>query len=63
MEVAEVGAPVGVGYIGCCLALGVHWGATPYLVLRFHAFILRLDIAFVIHAWFIHGVTQTRWCP
>ena len=24
---------------------------------------LRVDIAFVIHAWFIHGVTQTWSCP
>ena len=63
MEVAEVVAPLVVGYIGCCLAIGFHWGATPYLVLRSHAFILRVDIAFVIHAWFIHGVTQTWWCP
>ena len=63
MEVAEVGAPLVVGYIGCCLAIGLRWGATPYLVLRSHAFILRVDIAFVILAWFIHGVTQTWWCP
>ena len=63
MEVAEVGAPLVVGYICCCLAMGLHWGATPYLVWRSHAFILRVDIAFVIHAWFIHGVTQTWWCP
>ena len=62
MEVAEVGAPLVVGYIGCCLAIGFHWDATPYLALRSHAFILRVDIAFVIHAWFIHGVTQTWWC-
>ena len=41
MEVAEVGAPLIVGYIGCCFAIGFHWGATPYLVLRSHAFILR----------------------
>ena len=63
MEVAEVGAPLVVGYIGCCFAIGFHWGATPYLVLRSHAFILRGNIAFVIHAWVIHGVTQTWWCP
>ena len=63
MELAEVGAPLVVGYIGCCLAIEFHWGATPYLVLRSHAFILRVDIAFVIHAWYIHGVTQTWWCP
>ena len=63
MEVAEVGAPLVVGYIGCCLGIGFHWGATPYLVLRSHAFILRFDIAFVTHAWFIDGVTQTWWCP
>ena len=63
MEVAEVGAPLVVGYIGCCFAIGFHWGATPYLVLRSHAFILRVDIAFFIHAWFIHGVTQIWWCP
>ena len=63
MEVPEVGAPLVVGYIGCCLAIGFHWDATPYLVSRSHAFILRVDIAFVIHAWFIHGVTQTWWCP
>ena len=63
MEVAEVGAPLVVGYIGCCLAIGIYWGATPYLVLRCHAFILRVDITFVIHAWFIHGVNQTLWCP
>ena len=24
---------------------------------------LRVDIAFVIHAWFIQGVTRTWWCP
>ena len=59
---AEVGATLVVGYIGCCLAFGFHWRATPYLVLRSHAFILRVDIAFVIHACFIHGVTQTWWC-
>ena len=63
MEVAEVGALLVVGYIGCCLAIEFHWSATPYLVLRCHAFILRVDIAFVIHAWYIHGVTQTWWCP
>ena len=63
MEVAEVGAPLVMGYIGCCLAIGFHWGATPYLILRSHAFILRVDIAFVIYAWFIHAVTQTWWCP
>ena len=63
MEVAEVGAPLVVGYIDCCLAIGFHWGATPYPVLRSHAFILRVHIAFVIHAWFIHGVTQNWWCP
>ena len=63
MKVAEVGALLVLGYIGCCSATGFHWGATPYLVLRSHAFILRVDIAFVIHAWFIHGVTQTWWCP
>ena len=63
MEVAEVGAQLVVGYIGCCLAIGFHWGATPHLALRSHAVILRVDIAFVIHAWFIHGVTQTWWCP
>ena len=63
MEVAEVGALLVVGYIGRCLAMGFHWGATPHLVWRSHAFILRVDIAFVIHAWFIHGVTQTWWCP
>ena len=63
MEVAEVGVPLVVGYIGCCLAIGFYWGATQYLVFRSHAFILRVDIAFVIHAWFIHGVTQTWWCP
>ena len=63
MEVAEVGALLVLGYIGCCFSIGFHWGATPYLVLRSHAFILRVDIAFVILAWFIHGVTQTWWCP
>ena len=63
MEVADVGAPLVLGYIGCCLASGFHWRATPYLVLRSHAFILRVDIAFVIHTWFIQGVTQTWWCP
>ena len=63
MEVAEVGAPLAVGNIGCCLAIGFHWGATPHLVLRSHAFILRVDIQFVIHAWFLHGVTQPWWCP
>ena len=63
MEVAEVGALLVVGYIGCCLGNGFHWGATPYLVLRSHAFILRVDIAFVIHAWFIHGVSETWWFP
>ena len=63
MEVAEVGAPLVLGYIVCCFAIGFHWGATPYLVSRFHAFILRSDIAFVMHAWFIHGVTQIWWCP
>ena len=63
MEVAEVGAPLVVKYIGCCLAIGFHWAATPYLVLRSHAFILKVDIAFVIHARFIHGATQTWWCP
>ena len=63
MEVAEVGAPLVVGYIRCFLAIGFHWGATPYLVSRSHRFILRVDIAFVIHALFIHGVTQTWWCP
>ena len=63
MEVAEVGAPLVMEYIGCCLAIGFHWGATPYLVLRSHAFILRVDIAFVIHAWFIHRVTQTLVVP
>ena len=63
MEVAAVGALLVVRYIGCCVAIGFHWGATPYLVLRSHAFILRVDIAFVIHAWFIHGVTQSWWCP
>ena len=63
MVVAEVGATLVVGYIGCCLAIGTYWGATPYLVLRCHAFILRVDIAFVMHAWFIHGVTHTWWCP
>ena len=62
MEVAEVGSPLVVGYIGCCLAIGYHWGASPYLVLRSHAFILTVRIAFVIHAWFIHGVAQTWWC-
>ena len=63
MEVAEVGAPLVVGYIGYCLAIGFHWGATPYLVLRLHAFILIVEIAFFIHAWFIHGVTQHWWPP
>ena len=63
MEVAEVGAPLAAGYIGCCLAIGFHSGVTPYLVLRSDAFILRVDIAFAIHAWFIHGVTQIWWCP
>ena len=63
MEVAEIGAPLVVRYIGCCLPSQFHWSAIPYLVLRFHAFILRVDIAFVIHAWFIHGVTQNWWCP
>ena len=63
MEVAEVGAPLFMEYIGCCPAIGFHWGATPYLFWRSHAFILRADIAFVIHAWFIHVVTQTWWCP
>ena len=63
MEVAEVGAPLVVGYICCCFAIGFHWGATLYLALRSHAFILGGDIAFVIHAWFIHGVTRTWWCP
>ena len=63
MEVAEVGAPLVVGYIGCCLAIGFHRGATPYLVLRSHAFILGVDIAFVSHAWFIHGVIQTLVVP
>ena len=63
MEVAEVGALLVVGYIGCCLASGFRWGATPYLVLRSHTFILAVDIAFVIHAWFNQGVTQTWWCP
>ena len=63
MEVAEVDALLVVGYIGCCLAIGFHSGTKPHLVLRSHAFILRVDIAFVIHAWFIHGVTQTSWCP
>ena len=62
MEVAEVGASLVVGYIGCCLAIGFHWDATPYFVLRSHAFILTGDIAFVTHAWFVHGVTQTWWC-
>ena len=60
---ALVGAPLVVGYIDCCLVIGFHWGATPYLILRSDAFILRVDIAFVIHAWFIHGVTQTWWYP
>ena len=63
MEVAEVGAPLVVDYIGCCLAIGFHWSATPYLVLAFHALVLRVNIAFVIHAWSIHGVTQTWWRP
>ena len=63
MEVAEVGSALVVGYICCCLAIGFHWGATPYLVLRSHAFILRVDIAFVIHAWFMHGVVPTWWYP
>ena len=63
MEVTEAGAPLVVGYIGCCIAIGFHWGATPYLVLRSHALILRVEVAFVIHAWFIHGLTQTWWCP
>ena len=63
MEVAEVGAPLVLGYISCCLAVVFYWGATPHLVLSSHAFILSVDIAFVIHAWFIHGVTQTWWCP
>ena len=53
MEVAEVGAPLVVGYIGCCLAIGFHPAATPCWVLRSDAFILRDDITFVIHAWFI----------
>ena len=60
---AEVGALLVVGYIGCCLAIRFHSGATPYLALRSHAFILRVDIAFVIQAWFIRGLTQTWWCP
>ena len=63
MEVAEARTPLVVGYIGCFPAIAFHWGATPYLVLRSHAFILRVDIALVIHAWFIHGVIQTWWCP
>ena len=63
MELAEIGAPLVVGYIGCCFAIGFHRGATPYLVPTSHAFILRVDIAFFIHAWFIHCVTQTWWCP
>ena len=28
MEVAEVDAPLVVGYIGCCLAIGFHLGTT-----------------------------------
>ena len=28
MEVAEVNAPLVVGYIGCCFAIRFHWGAT-----------------------------------
>ena len=63
MEAAEVGTPLVVGWIGCCFAIVFHWGVTPYWVLRCHAFILRADTAFVIHASFIHGVTQTLWCP
>ena len=58
MEVAHVGAPPIPGYIGCCLANGFHLGATPYLVLGSHALILRVNIAFVIHAWFIDGATK-----
>ena len=63
MEVAEVGAPLVVRYIGCCFAIRFHWNAPPYFILRSHAFILRGDIGFVIHAWFIHGVTQVWCCP
>ena len=50
MEVIEVGAPLVVGYIDFRLAIGFHFGAKIYLVLRSHAFISRVDIAFVIHA-------------